>query len=855
MKLFCSQCKKVFETPENPAPGGTVECPECKTAVKVPETPTSPGAVLGDFLIKEPISRGGMGEVLLAQQISLDRPVALKVIQNKFAGDKEYAASLLREARAAAKISHPNIVQAYAVGEDNGLFYFAMEYIRGETFKQIIKREGILDFKQAAKVICEIARALAAGWNEQKMVHHDIKPDNIMLDSHGIAKLADLGLASRASGEAEAGDEVLGTPQYISPEQLTGVPTDTRSDIYSLGATFYQFVTGRFPYVAASHEEMAKMHVSGQLEPPESVNPQVPKALSAIIMKMMARRPEDRYQTPEELIRDLEQFLAAPSTPAVGRPAFGGLKTVGAPRIGGLPKIGKPAAGNKVLIPKSPGAVVSKPSVPKNPAPRTPAAAPKMTAPGPMTAPKSVPVSTPAPTGTPATAPESVPVSSAPAQPAPAESPAAAAKPEKDLAGSLAPKAHDPRKEEEATQAKAARRSGTREAVADHSALVKKILKAVYIAVGLVLLAVLAGVAVYLVAAKDRFPAAVKPYTDRFVAWVDTNFFPKKAPDSQGGAGNEIRPEFAAKVSELADNIYAAADRMAALTAADAFLNSPEGQPRNRQERETMNRLFAVYAPADETLRFVPFRTAAREAHLQRIAENRRRAEAELLKRQESERQEAERREREARRAAEIRRIQAQRQQEAKQRLAELEKSMAPHYQAMASAFFDAALRNDDAALERAIKAAANLLIPVSSSSHIEEVAIRQYKQFQDRLPEEARKMRQYIQAFGTINQQNVMTFMLDRGRLVNIVTIRPGRTQYLSNGNPVDLNVFRLPPPVRTQFFRRLDRRLKLQNCQFYYALMNRKLFQRDLGVPPPGFWQNNLNKFLQSLPPPREN
>ena len=249
MRLYCPKCQKVFSAAK-PAEGAEVKCPDCGAAQHYPEVIPGPGVVVGDFLIEKPLSKGGMGEVFLAKQISLDRPVALKVLQEKHTKDKEYVESLFHEARAAAKLNHPNIVQAYAVGEDEGIYYFAMEFIRGETFKQILKREKTIEFVRAATVIRDIAKALDFAWREQKLVHQDIKPENIMLDANGFAKLADLGLAKVATGSesgAEEGDEVLGTPQYISPEQLTGVPTDVRSDLYSLGATFYHFVTGRFP--------------------------------------------------------------------------------------------------------------------------------------------------------------------------------------------------------------------------------------------------------------------------------------------------------------------------------------------------------------------------------------------------------------------------------------------------------------------------------------------------------------------------------------------------------------------------------------------------------------------------------
>ena len=363
-----------------------VACPVCGEKVVYPATPTSPGAVIGDFLIEREISRGGMGEVYLARQLSLDRPVALKVLQDRFVHDKEYVDSLTREARAAAKINHPNIVQAYAVGEEDGIFYFAMEFIRGETLKQILKREKKLDFLRAAKIIQEIASALDVAWREQKLVHQDIKPDNIMLDANGFAKLADLGLARTAGtgdADAEIGDEVMGTPQYISPEQLTGVPTDVRSDIYSLGATFYQFVTGRFPYVAPTADEIAKMHVAGKLTPPKEINPELPDELNAIIMKMMARDINARYQTPGPLIKALELFQQN------HRSATGAVPTLNF-------KGGRGNAAPVLQLPKRKNAAPQQPSMPLKHMPSMPVK-PMRPGSGPTMAPKTATPPTPTP--------------------------------------------------------------------------------------------------------------------------------------------------------------------------------------------------------------------------------------------------------------------------------------------------------------------------------------------------------------------------------------------------------------------------------------------------------------------------
>ncbi len=305
MRFQCSLCGTIVAVDDVDA-GIMVRCGHCNRVVQVPPTRLSRGAVIADFIIQRPIGQGGMGTVYLAHQITLDRPAALKVLAESFADNAEFVARFIKEARAAAKLNHPHIVQAYAVGEDNGLLFFAMENIDGETMKHVLERTGKISVEQALNVVQQIAEALNYAWNEQKLIHCDIKPDNIMLTSTGRAKLADLGLA-HVTGDIslENEDEVLGTPQYISPEALTGAPMDTRSDIYSLGATFYEFVTGRVAFDGENAQEIAKKHLMEPLIPPRSVNPDVPEAVSRIIMKMMAKNPFMRYQDAAELIDDL----------------------------------------------------------------------------------------------------------------------------------------------------------------------------------------------------------------------------------------------------------------------------------------------------------------------------------------------------------------------------------------------------------------------------------------------------------------------------------------------------------------------------------------------------------------------
>jgi len=318
MRFQCSSCGRIVAVDDVDA-GIMVQCGHCGSVVQVPPTRLSRGSVIADFIIRRAIGQGGMGTVYLSHQITLDRPAALKILAESYANNAEFVALFIKEARAAAKLNHPHIVQAYAVGEDDGLLYFAMENIDGETMKDVLEREGVIPVDQALNIIQQIAEALNYAWIEQKLIHCDIKPDNIMLTSTGRAKLADLGLA-RVTGDMSDSDEdeVMGTPQYISPEALTGAPMDTRSDIYSLGATFYQFVTGRLAFDGSTAAEIAKKHLTEPLIPPRSVNKDIPESVSRIIIKMMAKNPSMRYQDASELIDDLRNArrgkVAGPAT-------------------------------------------------------------------------------------------------------------------------------------------------------------------------------------------------------------------------------------------------------------------------------------------------------------------------------------------------------------------------------------------------------------------------------------------------------------------------------------------------------------------------------------------------------------
>jgi len=307
VRFECRHCRGILEIADC-EPGEAVACGHCGSAVAVPESNLAPGAVIGDFVLREELGRGGMGVVFLAHQISLDRDAAVKILNEQFAADDRYIANFIKEARAAAHLNHPGIVQAYAVGEDDGLHYFAMEYVEGSTLKEVLLHSGRMVPERALEIVRIVAEALDFGWTNQHLVHRDIKPDNIMLTKTGTIKLADLGLARWGADNGEASGEVHGTPQYISPEQLLGQSAEIGADIYSLGATLYHMLSGQFPYQGDTAVAIAEKHLFEPLTPLSTVAPGVPPGLCQVVEVMMAKRPGHRYRDTAELIADLRRL-------------------------------------------------------------------------------------------------------------------------------------------------------------------------------------------------------------------------------------------------------------------------------------------------------------------------------------------------------------------------------------------------------------------------------------------------------------------------------------------------------------------------------------------------------------------
>jgi serine/threonine-protein kinase len=278
-----------------------------------PKTPVEPdlsGRQLGDFRLLRRLGRGAMAEVYLAEQCLLKRRVALKILKPELANDTTYLKRFEREAQAAASLSHANIVQVYEVGRIDHLHYIAQEYVEGQNLREYLARSAPPDLPHALSVMRQVAAALAKA-AEQGVIHRDIKPENIMLTPSGEVKVADFGLA-RVAREGEAADLTqigitLGTPLYMSPEQVEGKLLDPRSDIYSFGVTCYHMLCGSPPFSGETALGVAVQHLKKEPKPLESLRPDLPPALCRTVHKMLAKAPDQRYQSARELLRELRR--------------------------------------------------------------------------------------------------------------------------------------------------------------------------------------------------------------------------------------------------------------------------------------------------------------------------------------------------------------------------------------------------------------------------------------------------------------------------------------------------------------------------------------------------------------------
>ena len=263
---------------------------------------------IAGFKILGELGRGGMGIVYRAEQVSLRREVALKVLTHQLTQDQSFVQKFVAEARAAARLSHPNVVQVFDVDHDGETFYYAMEVMHEGSLEGWLKQHGRMPVEQALQVIADAAAGLAYA-ESLGIVHRDIKPDNLMLDQHGTVKIADLGLAH---SEEQDDGKLHGTPHFMAPEQVLRKGADHRTDLYALGCTFYRLVTGRTPFKGATVKDILRAQVKDEAEPANKVESSVPNEVAAIIHKLMAKEPTERYQSANELVLAVQTLLHPP---------------------------------------------------------------------------------------------------------------------------------------------------------------------------------------------------------------------------------------------------------------------------------------------------------------------------------------------------------------------------------------------------------------------------------------------------------------------------------------------------------------------------------------------------------------
>ncbi len=323
--LYCPKCQQLEATTPQKHDDGTVTylCRKCGGAIPL-RRDLRPGEVVAGFQIEEELGRGAMGIVYQARQTNLDREVAIKILSDDSASDEVYVERFFREARAAASLSHPNVVQAYDAGvTEDGIYYFVMEKITGENLELVLNNVGPLNIPQALDVFIAVANALSYAWTRNQLSHGDIKPENIIMRLNGKVKLADFGLARRAKDPELADEDIRATPAYAPPEIINGdkdVP-GFKSDMYSFGATAYHILIGHEPFVDSDPVKVCAMQLSDIQTPLYELNPNIPKRLSDLVDVLMEKDPANRPESWSEVVdelKDIQRELNAAPVPEKG---------------------------------------------------------------------------------------------------------------------------------------------------------------------------------------------------------------------------------------------------------------------------------------------------------------------------------------------------------------------------------------------------------------------------------------------------------------------------------------------------------------------------------------------------------
>ena len=314
---------------------GVINAIQQEEILKIQNSVKSP---IPGYEIMEKLGQGGMGAVYRGRQINMDRIVAIKTLNAQLSSQKSYVEKFLKEAKSVARLNHNNIIKGIDIGQNKGRYYFIMEFVDGPTLQEKLNKEGVFSEKEALNITLQMADAIKY-INQFGIVHRDIKPDNIILTSQNIPKLADLGLVltksdpeklpsaapatpavlapnvSHGGNTSVVNTSFVGTPHYISPEQAQEKTVDFRSDIYSLGATLFHLVTGRTPFIGDRSIIIMTKHITEDLTYPRDLNPALSRGISDLIVKMMEKEPTARQQTPEELIVDIKAVIESGELP------------------------------------------------------------------------------------------------------------------------------------------------------------------------------------------------------------------------------------------------------------------------------------------------------------------------------------------------------------------------------------------------------------------------------------------------------------------------------------------------------------------------------------------------------------
>jgi serine/threonine protein kinase len=291
--------------------GRSMFCPQCEETITIPNAGIGKWSTLGDFRLIEMIGEGSTGKVYLARQNSMDREVALKVLNPHLSSNPEKLEDFFKEVKIIARLTHPNIVTALHAGRDGEYHYLAMNYIAGGTLEELVDKEGPLREQDALKYIMLCAQALEYAWNKEDILHLDLKPDNIMLNKSGQIKVTDLGIARCLKDFNIDPDKIQGTPAYMSPEQASGVADlDVRSDIFSLGATLYFLLTGKKPFGKGNVKEILERVISDDICDPQEHNEFLAEKTIDLIYDMMKKDRNERVSSWHDLIERFKECLS-----------------------------------------------------------------------------------------------------------------------------------------------------------------------------------------------------------------------------------------------------------------------------------------------------------------------------------------------------------------------------------------------------------------------------------------------------------------------------------------------------------------------------------------------------------------